>query len=187
MPREETKIGETYKVSEAKDGRKVILRTPRWEDLDDLLEFINSLVEEGAEILVDREQTREQEVDWLAHQISRLEKGEDLCVAAEADRRVVGNSEVARLGARRQSHVGLLGIAVRDGYRDLGIGTEMMKVLINESRNAGLRVIVLDVFATNGRARHVYEKIGFREVGRIPKGIFKDGEYIDLVRMALEL
>jgi RimJ/RimL family protein N-acetyltransferase len=63
----------------------------------------------------------------------------------------------------------------------------MMKVLINESRRAGLKIIVLDVFATNSRARHVYEKVGFREVGKIPKGISKDGGYIDLVRMALEL
>ena len=34
----------------ARDGRKVILRTPRWEDLDDFMDFINSLVEEGADI-----------------------------------------------------------------------------------------------------------------------------------------
>jgi RimJ/RimL family protein N-acetyltransferase len=30
-------------------------------------------------------------------------------------------------------------------------------------------------------------KVGFREVGRIPNGLFKDGEYIDEIRMALEL
>ena len=36
----------------ARDGRTVILRTPRWEDLDDLLEYINSLVDEGADIVM---------------------------------------------------------------------------------------------------------------------------------------
>jgi hypothetical protein len=30
----------------AKNGRTVVLRKPKWEDLDDLLDFINSLVEE---------------------------------------------------------------------------------------------------------------------------------------------
>ena len=34
--------------SYAKDGREVILRTPEWEYLDNLLELINSLFEEGA-------------------------------------------------------------------------------------------------------------------------------------------
>jgi hypothetical protein len=35
----------------AKDGREVRLRFPRWSGLDDMLELISSLVEEGAEIL----------------------------------------------------------------------------------------------------------------------------------------
>ncbi|MEM2889025.1 MAG: hypothetical protein QXR42_06045 [Candidatus Bathyarchaeia archaeon] len=34
----------------AKDGTNVILRTPKWEDLDDFLEFISSLIDEGADI-----------------------------------------------------------------------------------------------------------------------------------------
>jgi len=45
------KTGEVIREFVAKDGRKVILRTLKWEDLDDLLDFINSLVEEGANIL----------------------------------------------------------------------------------------------------------------------------------------
>jgi hypothetical protein len=38
----------------AKDGREVILRTPRWEDLDELLGYINSLAEEDLEVLPSR-------------------------------------------------------------------------------------------------------------------------------------
>jgi hypothetical protein len=49
----------------AKDGRVVLLRPPRWEDLDDLLAFINSLVEEGAEILTNQPVTRDAEAEWL--------------------------------------------------------------------------------------------------------------------------
>jgi len=33
-----------------RNGHEVVLRTPEWEDLDDLLRLTNSLVEEGAEI-----------------------------------------------------------------------------------------------------------------------------------------
>jgi hypothetical protein len=46
------KTGKTIKIIIAKDHRKVLLRTPRIEDVDDLLELINSLVEEKAQILV---------------------------------------------------------------------------------------------------------------------------------------
>ena len=47
------KSGQVVRVFSPKGGREVVLRTPRWEDLDDLLELINSLVEERAEIIVD--------------------------------------------------------------------------------------------------------------------------------------
>jgi ribosomal protein S18 acetylase RimI-like enzyme len=81
----------------------------------------------------------------------------------------------------------VLGIGIKSPYRGIGIGTIIMEMLIEESKKAGLKVLVLDVFDTNRIARKFYEKIGFKEVGRIPKGIFKNGIYIDLTRMALEL
>ncbi len=59
------KSGNIIKQFTAKDGREVILRTPKWEDLDDLTEFINSLVDEGAEIAVNKRVSREQEAEWL--------------------------------------------------------------------------------------------------------------------------
>jgi len=47
------KPGRIIRTFSARDGRNVVLRTPRWEDLDDLLELINSLVEERANIIMD--------------------------------------------------------------------------------------------------------------------------------------
>jgi RimJ/RimL family protein N-acetyltransferase len=181
------KAGNVYRVHKTKDGRQVTLRAPKWDDLDDFLEFINSLVEEGAEINMDQKQTRESEADWLARELVALEKGEKIYVTGEVGGKVVANSVVTRFSSTCQSHVGLLGIAVKDGYRNIGIGTEMIKVLIEESRKMGLKILILDVYGTNKRARHVYEKVGFKEAGKIPKGIFKDGKYIDSIRMALEL
>ena len=187
MAQEEIRAGRIYKVFKAKDGRKVTLRALRWDDLDDLLEMINSLVEEGADIMVDREQTRDEELNWLARALSEQEKKEKTYVAAEVKGKLMANSQISRLGAGRQSHVGILGIAIRDGYRNIGIGTQMIKTRLDEGKKMGVKVLILDVFAGNRHAKHVFEKIGFREVGKIPKGIFKDGKYIDEVRMALDL
>jgi RimJ/RimL family protein N-acetyltransferase len=181
------KAGSVFRKLRAKNGRTVILRAPKWDDLDDMLECINSLVEEGADIMMDQKQTREQEVDWLARCLSEIEKGEKAYVTAEVEGKLVGTSHVNRVNAGRQSHVGQLGIVIRDGYRNIGIGTEMMRVLIEESRRMGLKVLTLNVFATNKHAQHVYEKVGFKEVGRIPKGLVKNGTYIDETFMALEL
>lgn len=170
----------------AKDGQKVVLRRPRWEDLDDLLNFINSLIEEKADITMEEKVSRDTEADWLGKKLADIEKGEVICFVAEVNGKVIANSEVAKRKGH-MSHVGHLGIAIKAGYRGIGIGTMLMKTLIEESRKAGLKVLVLDVFDTNKTAKILYEKMEFKEVGRIPKGIFRDGHYIDLVRMALEL
>ena len=180
------KPGQILRRFKAGDGREVVLRAPQWRDLDDLLDFINSLVEEEADISRDKKATREEEADWLGRSLADIEKGVMTGIVAEIEGKVVANSEVKRRSGP-MSHVGFLGIAIKAGYRDTGIGTEMMKTLIEESRKMGLKVLVLDVFASNKRARHVYEKVGFKESGRIPKGICKKGEYIDSITMSMTL
>lgn len=170
----------------AKDGRKVVLRSVKWEDLDDLIEFINSLVDEDADIYRSSRVTRVEEAEWLGKRLASIDKGDLIVAVAEVDGRVVANSEVEK---RRDimSHVGDLGIGIKSGYRGIGIGTQLMKALIDESKEAGLKILVLSHIDTNKRARQLYDKMGFKEVGRIPKGVFKNGKYIDLVRMVLEL
>jgi len=182
------KAGQVFRCFTAKDGRAVILRTPRWEDLDDLLDFYNSLVDEGVDItdLPTEKVTREEETSWLGRRLADIENDRIIGIVAEVDERVVANSEVERKSGI-MGHVGKLGILIKAGFRDIGIGTEMMKALIAESRRMGLKVLVLDVFASNNRARHLYKKVGFEETGRIPKGIGRKGEYIDLIRMTMTL
>jgi hypothetical protein len=51
------------KVFTAKDGRKVVLRSVKLEDLNDLLEFINSLVEEDADIVRTEKATTDEETE----------------------------------------------------------------------------------------------------------------------------
>ncbi|MFB0503162.1 MAG: N-acetyltransferase family protein [Candidatus Bathyarchaeia archaeon] len=180
------KSGEVVHQFKSKDGREVILRTPRWEDLDDLTEFINSLVDEGVDIATDQKATREQEADWLGRRLASLEKGEQFSLIAEVDGKVVANSEITKRGGYSK-HVGGLGIGIKKGYRDIGIGTEMLKTLLSEAKKMGLKMVFLNVFSTNKRAIHVYEKASFKQTGRRPKFFFKDGKYIDDIIMAKEI
>ncbi len=148
--------------------------------------MINSLVEEEALIYRREKVEKSEEADWLGKRLARIEKGEIMDAIAEVDGRVVGNSEVEKR-TEDMSHVGYLGIAIRSGYRGIGVGTAMVRTLLEESKKAGLKVIVLDRYETNEAARRLYEKLGFKETGRIPKGIYRDGKYTDLIRMVVEL
>jgi RimJ/RimL family protein N-acetyltransferase len=179
--------GKVLRRFSAKNGRQVILRTLRWEDLDDCIELINSLVAEGANIAKNDKVTREGEIEWLAGALSRMERGEKIYVVAEVDGKVIGNSEIGRRLSGYDRHVGSIGIAIKKGFRDVGLGTEMMNALIKQGREMGLKVLTLTAFANNKRAIHVYEKLGFQETGQIPKKFFKRGKYIDELIMTLIL
>jgi RimJ/RimL family protein N-acetyltransferase len=176
------KAGKNVRTFCGKDGRKVVLRTLRWEDFDDLLELINSLVEEKVDIVRTEKVSRQEEIDWLAGALGRLEKDEIFYLTAEVGGKVVANSEIRR-ETGHSGHVGTVGIAIGKGYRDIGIGTEIMKALIDQAGRWGLQVLTLNVFASNKRAFHVYEKVGFVETGRIPRKFLRDGEYIDEIIM----
>jgi len=180
------RTGKILKRFVAKDGREVILRTPKWEDLDDLLEYINSLVDEGADISANRNVTREEEADWLGRRLALLERDEELSLVAEIDGKVVANSEITKREGY-STHVGGLGIGIRNGYRGLGIGTEMLKTLVSEAKLMGIKMLTLKVFSTNKRAIYVYKKVGFKETGRIPNAIHKNGEFIDEIIMVKDI
>jgi putative acetyltransferase len=166
----------------ARHGQEVVLRTPKWEDLDDLMGLINSLVEEKAEITRTEKVTREEEATWLPKMLSSLEKDELFFLVAEVRKKVVASSDIHILRGN-EKHVGVLGIVVRKDFRDSGIGTEMMKTLVEQAVNLGLKVLTLQAYATNKRAVHVYEKLGFVQTGRVPMKHFKEGQYIDEVIM----
>ena len=131
----------------AKDGRKVLLRTPKWEDLDDLMVFINSLVEEGADIIRDQKVTRDQEADWLGRKLAILEKGNAFNLVAEVEGRAIAIAELQRKSGC-SNHVGGLAIGIRKNYRDVGIGTQLLNSLIAQAKIMGLKILTIEAMTT---------------------------------------
>lgn len=181
--------GQRYKEVILKDGRKAVLRAPDCGDLDGLLSFISELVDERAEIIRTTKPSRGEEADWLGRRLAAIEKGTLVVLVAEVDGRIVASSEVGQRAEHfpEMSHVGVLGIGILKNARGTGLGTALMQSLIQLAKQLGIKIVILDMFATNKVARGLYEKVGFVEVGKIPKGINRDGKYIDLIRFAIEI
>jgi RimJ/RimL family protein N-acetyltransferase len=115
-----------------------------------------------------------------------LEKDEFFFLVAEVEGKVVASSDLHPQKGY-DKHVGVIGIVIKKGVRDVGIGTEIMKTLVEQAKKTGLKVLTLSAFATNKRAIHVYEKIGFAQTGRVLKKHFRDGQFIDEVIMTMLL
>jgi putative acetyltransferase len=178
--------GQFHSKAPLANGEPVTLRGPNWNDLDDLTGYINGLVKEGAQITKTDLVTREAEAEWLGERLSEIENGHVIMLVAEVDGKVVSVGEVGLLTGER-SHTGYLGIGVAKKARRLGLGKIMMDALLGLARKTGLKILILDVYATNAIAIRLYEKVGFKEAGRIPKGLLRNGHFIDLVRMTTEL
>ena len=180
------KSGKILHRFKARDGKEVVLRTPKWEDLDDLVELINSLVEMRADIVMDHKTTREEEADWLAGKLAILEKNQGIDIVAEVGGKVVANCFLEKKKGI-SSHAGEIGIIVRNDYQNIGIGTEMLETMTKQAKRIELKMLYLGVFSTNKKAYHVYEKVGFRETGRRPRIFYRNGKYIDDILMAKEI
>jgi RimJ/RimL family protein N-acetyltransferase len=109
-------------------------------------------------------------------------------LVAEADGFIIGNC--TGRGGRRIASAGTVGvgIAVHADWRGKGVGTALLRGLINWARRTGvIWRIELDVFTHNTHAIHVYEKLGFEIEGRRQKAYYKNGRFVDAFMMALLL
>jgi ribosomal protein S18 acetylase RimI-like enzyme len=185
------KYGEIFNQFTA-GNKQVTLRSPKWEDLDSAIEFINGLVSErdedpGFGIISDKKQTRESEAVWLANEIASIEKDTAIHVVAEVDGKMIGNCQVSRGKWTDEFHHGFLGISVSKPFRNSGIGRKLIETAIEQCRKADFKTIELEVFANNSRASHLYESVGFKQVGVIPKKIFRNGKFYDIILMSIVL
>jgi putative acetyltransferase len=116
----------------------------------------------------------------------RLQKPdpEQTLLVAEGDGQILGHAGLTRYAGRR-SHVGQIGMGVRDDYAGRGIGTALLAALIEVAdRWLALRRVELEVFVDNEAAIALYGKFGFEQEGILRDYAFRDGHYVDAFAMA---
>ncbi|MBI5347005.1 MAG: GNAT family N-acetyltransferase [Candidatus Aenigmarchaeota archaeon] len=170
MKFKEGKIIEKFKA----DGKEIIFRFPKKSDANRLRKYINELIDEKAYIGKQKKVTKKQEIEYVKNNLKEIRKKERIEIIAEHDEKIIGNSSIWKS---------------RLGYREMGIGTKLLELLISMAKKElKARIVRLDVYADNPRAKHVYENIGFRKIGRIPKGCKRqNGRYYDDIIMINEV
>lgn len=83
----------------------------------------------------------------------------------------------------RCAHISNASYAVRSDVRGRHIGELIVKDSINRARKLGFKILQFNaVVATNIHARHLYQRLGFKELGTIPGGFrMPDGSFEDIV------
>lgn len=167
-----------------KSGKKIIFRPLQLSDLDEALRYINKLSKEDTYICYSGEIiTREDEEKWLKEIVKKIEQKKGIAIGAILNKTLIGTSDISSLG-RREKDIGLFGISIDKEYRREGIGTALARHVLTLAKSyLNLRMVTLGVFANNPKAKYIYEKLGFKEYGTLPKSVSFKGKYVDHVYM----
>ncbi|MEM6553643.1 MAG: GNAT family protein [Planctomycetota bacterium] len=175
----------TPKTITLDDGAAVELRSPREDDAEALLAYIDAVRHETDGICLsvgddlmdldgERQWVRKVRDDPRGMQVMALVDGEPIALSG-----LHGNKMV------KLRHRTGLGISIRAVWCDRGLGSRLMAELIGWAEaQPELTVVQLSVHSNNPRAIRVYEKLGFAEEGRRRRSICIRGTYVDEVMMS---
>ncbi len=85
----------------------------------------------------------------------------------------------------RRSHVGSIGMAVRDDWQGKGVGAALMQAVVDMADKwLQIKRLELEVYTDNPPAIALYKKFGFEQEGVLRVYAFRDGQYVDAYAMA---
>lgn len=159
----------------------MIVRVMQEKDIPAIREIWNDIIEDGVAF---------PQLDLLSlKEAQDFFKAQPYTGVAEDHGEIVGMYILHPNNVGRCSHIGNTSYGVKKGKRGLHIGEALVKDSIVQAKKLGYSLIQLNaVVDANIHARHLYERVGFVEVGKIPHGFrMKDGHFEDIHVMYFDL
>jgi len=173
-----------------KDGRKALIRSPKEEDIQGMLDYLYQSAEETDFVLRYPEEcsryTAEGERD-LFDRINRSDTEAMLVCIVEGI--VAGNCQITWNNRIKTRHRASVAIALLRDYWNQGIGTRLFQELIKIAEDhENILQMELEFIEGNSRARALYEKMGFRITGVGVNAVrLKDGTLLNEYHMIREI
>ncbi len=157
------------------------IRKYEQKDLPDMLTIWNEVVEEG--------------ISFPQEDALDLKTGEEFfglqsyTGVADDDGKILGLYILHPNNVGRCGHICNASYAVSSESRGKHIGEKLVLDSIEQGKALGFRVLQFNaVVETNIHARHLYERLGFQQLGTIPKGFrMKDGHFENICPYFIEL
>ena len=161
----------------------IAIRKYTEDDLPRMIQIWNEIVEEGIAFPQEELLTIESGREFFAAQTYT-----GVAVDSETDR-IYGLYILHPNNIGRCGHICNASYAVAADSRGLHIGEKLVKDCMAQGKTHGFKVLQFNaVVATNIHARHLYERLGFVQLGMIPGGFrMKDGRYEDICPYYREL
>lgn len=138
------------------DSERINFINISYDLINDYLNMVNDKEVSKFISKKDRIFTFEQEKQWIYEKLE--EKALVFSMLEKDTNKFIGNIEIMNIN----NNIGELGISITREMQDKHYGTESIKRIIEYGFNElKLEGFALDVFTTNKRAIHCYEKLGF--------------------------
>ena len=160
----------------------VTIRKYKQDDIKDMVRIWNEIVEEG--IAFPQEEILD-ENSGKAFFDSQTYCG----VAEDTEGKIYGLYILHPNNIGRCGHIANASYCVGKNSRNLHIGEKLVTDCLVQAKKLGFKIMQFNaVVKTNANARHLYEKLGFIQLGTIKGGFkMKDGHYEDICPYYKEL
>ena len=140
-------------------------------DLPKIIEIWNEVVEEGVAFPQEDFLDMESGAEFFASQ--------SYTGVAKEDGKVFGLYILHPNNVGRCGHICNASYAVSSDARGRHIGEQLVLDCLSKGKELGFRILQFNAVVENNiHARHLYERLGFRQLGIIPRGFrMKDGHY----------
>ncbi|WP_430787621.1 GNAT family N-acetyltransferase [Virgibacillus flavescens] len=166
------------------NGKRVYLRPIENSDLD--LFYANALWDKEVRRLTGTQTVFSRQVleNWFERN-STDDSRIDLMICLQENNQPIGDLAMIDINHLNQNSV--IRISLFDkAYWGNGYGTEALELLLDFGFNIlNQHRIGLDVFAYNERAIKAYEKLGFKQEGRVRDELFYNGAFHDSIIMGI--
>jgi L-amino acid N-acyltransferase YncA len=160
----------------------MIIRKYKSSDLEQMIGIWNEVVEDGIAF------PQEELLDEVTGE--EFFASQSYCGVAEDDSgKMVGLYILHPNNVGRCGHICNASYAVSSLCRGKHIGEMLVRDCIVKAKETGFMILQFNaVVESNIHARHLYERIGFKQLGVIPKGFrMKDGHYENICPYYIEL
>ena len=159
----------------------MIIREYNNADLPAMISVWNEVVEDGIAFPQDELLDDSTGVEFFPSQSH--------CGVADEDGKILGLYILHPNNIGRCGHICNASYAVASHARGLHIGEQLVLDCMRAGKELGFRVLQFNaVVETNIHARHLYERLGFKQLGTIPGGFrMKDGHYENICPYYIEL
>lgn len=159
-----------------KDGQKLLVREATEDDAEDLINYLG-IVNGETDFLTRGKNESRVDVDWEKNFLRETKKQNgSVFLVGYLGKELACSANFAAPQKARLAHNCEMGITVKKKFWHLGAASSLLTDLIEfAEKDLVLRTMHLGVYENNTRAIRLYEKFGFREVGR-HKDFFRVGD-----------